>query len=163
METPKFPKILLKCLIKQCFGCLSSSKWSLGGQDFKRMTLYFRNLYHSLCLIYILCLCLRPYELRSLLSVLNSHMLCSEQFSSFLLPVQETVVSEEIMHNLDTCEVTVVGDELDGEHEGLEVDLSQLQQHGLEMSSSNLGLVICGTQPVTADTGRLVFMVSEMC
>uniref|UniRef100_A0A8C2X1D5 Calsyntenin-1 n=1 Tax=Cyclopterus lumpus TaxID=8103 RepID=A0A8C2X1D5_CYCLU len=57
---------------------------------------------------------------------------------------QETVVSEEIMHNLDTCEVTVVGDELDGEHEGLEVDMSQLQQHGLEMSSSNLGLVVTG-------------------
>uniref|UniRef100_A0A8D0CN46 Calsyntenin-1 n=1 Tax=Sander lucioperca TaxID=283035 RepID=A0A8D0CN46_SANLU len=56
----------------------------------------------------------------------------------------EAVVSEEIMHNLDTCEVTVVGDELDGEHEGLEVDMSQLQQHSLEMSSSNLGLVITG-------------------
>lgn len=49
------------------------------------------------------------------------------------------------MHNLDTCEVTVVGDELDGEHESLELDVSQLQQHGLEMSSSNLGLVITGT------------------
>ncbi len=54
-------------------------------------------------------------------------------------------MSEEIMHNLDTCEVTVVGDELDGEHESLELDLTQLQQHGLEMSSSNLGLVITGT------------------
>lgn len=62
-----------------------------------------------------------------------------------VLSVQETVVSEEIMHNLDTCEVTVVGDELDGEHESLEVDRSQLQQRALEMSSSNLGLVITGT------------------
>lgn len=60
--------------------------------------------------------------------------------------VQETVVSEEIMHNLDSCEVSVVGDELDGEHESLEVDVSQLQQRALEMSSSNLGLVITGTQ-----------------
>uniref|UniRef100_A0AAQ5YJR3 Cadherin domain-containing protein n=1 Tax=Amphiprion ocellaris TaxID=80972 RepID=A0AAQ5YJR3_AMPOC len=58
--------------------------------------------------------------------------------------IQETVVSEEIMHNLDTCEVTVVGDELDGEHESLEVDMTQLQQRALEMSSSNLGLVITG-------------------
>lgn len=49
------------------------------------------------------------------------------------------------MHNLDTCEVTVVGDELDGEHESLEVDMSQLQQRSLEMSSSNVGLVITGT------------------
>lgn len=54
-------------------------------------------------------------------------------------------MSEEIMHNLDTCEVTVVGDELDGEHESLEVDVPQLQQHGLEMTSSNLGLVVTGT------------------
>lgn len=62
-----------------------------------------------------------------------------------LLSVKETVVSEEIMHNLDTCEVAVVGDELDGEHESLEVDRSQLQQRALEMSSSNMGLVITGT------------------
>uniref|UniRef100_A0A671UPR2 Calsyntenin-1 n=1 Tax=Sparus aurata TaxID=8175 RepID=A0A671UPR2_SPAAU len=45
-----------------------------------------------------------------------------------------TVVSEEIMHNLDTCEVTVVGDELDGEHESLEVDMTQLQQHDVDTS-----------------------------
>lgn len=67
------------------------------------------------------------------------------RFCAFVLLVQETVVSEEIMHNLDTCEVTVVGDELDGEHESLEVDMSQLQQRSLEMSSSNVGLVITGT------------------
>lgn len=58
--------------------------------------------------------------------------------------VQETVVSEEIMHNLDTCEVSAVGDELDGEHESLEVDTAQVQQRGLEMSSSNVGLIITG-------------------
>uniref|UniRef100_A0A674CIG4 Calsyntenin-1 n=1 Tax=Salmo trutta TaxID=8032 RepID=A0A674CIG4_SALTR len=55
-----------------------------------------------------------------------------------------TVVSEEIMHNLDTCEVTALGDELDGEHETLEVDQAQVQQRGLEMTSSNLGLVMTG-------------------
>ncbi|KAL0158029.1 hypothetical protein M9458_046105, partial [Cirrhinus mrigala] len=55
-----------------------------------------------------------------------------------------TVVSEEIMHNLDTCEVTVVGDELNGDHESLEVDLAQIQQRALEMSSSNVGMVITG-------------------
>ncbi|XP_039508939.1 calsyntenin-1 isoform X1 [Pimephales promelas] len=58
--------------------------------------------------------------------------------------VQETVVSEEIMHNLDTCEVTVVGDDLNGDHESLEVDLAQIQQRTLEMSSSNVGMVITG-------------------
>lgn len=61
-----------------------------------------------------------------------------------LFSVQETVVSEEIMHNLDTCEVTALGDELDGEHETLEVDQAQVQQRGLEMTSSNLGLVLTG-------------------
>lgn len=60
------------------------------------------------------------------------------------LAVQESVVSEEIMHNLDTCEVTVVGEDLDGNHESLEVDLAQVQQRGLEISSSNLGMVITG-------------------
>ncbi|KAJ8016604.1 hypothetical protein DPEC_G00008960 [Dallia pectoralis] len=58
--------------------------------------------------------------------------------------VQETVVSEEITHNLDTCEVTAIGEELDGEHETLELDQSQVQQHGLEITSSNLGLVLTG-------------------
>ncbi|KAJ8378890.1 hypothetical protein AAFF_G00233240 [Aldrovandia affinis] len=58
--------------------------------------------------------------------------------------VQESVVSEEIMHNLDTCEVTVVGDELNGEHEEMDVDLAQVQQHGLEMSSSTMGVIITG-------------------
>lgn len=48
------------------------------------------------------------------------------------------------MHNLDTCEVTALGDELDGEHETLEVDQAQVQQRGLEMTSSNLGLVLTG-------------------
>ncbi|XP_056589286.1 calsyntenin-1 isoform X4 [Triplophysa dalaica] len=58
--------------------------------------------------------------------------------------VQETVVSEEIMHNLDTCEMTVVGEDLNGDHESLEVDLAQIQQRGLEMSSSNVGMIITG-------------------
>uniref|UniRef100_A0A670J4B0 Calsyntenin-1 n=1 Tax=Podarcis muralis TaxID=64176 RepID=A0A670J4B0_PODMU len=54
--------------------------------------------------------------------------------------VQESLVSEEIMHNLDTCEVTVVGDELSQEQESLEVDMVRLQQKGMEMSTSNLGV-----------------------
>uniref|UniRef100_A0A671L7Y0 Calsyntenin-1 n=1 Tax=Sinocyclocheilus anshuiensis TaxID=1608454 RepID=A0A671L7Y0_9TELE len=65
-------------------------------------------------------------------------------FSIFRFFLQETVVSEEIMHNLDTCEVIVVGDELNGDHESLEVDLAQIQQRALEMSSSNVGMVITG-------------------
>lgn len=48
------------------------------------------------------------------------------------------------MHNLDTCEVTVVGEELNQEQETLEVDMARLQQKGMEMSSSNLGMIITG-------------------
>ncbi|XP_053308043.1 calsyntenin-1 isoform X2 [Spea bombifrons] len=58
--------------------------------------------------------------------------------------VQESLVSEEIMHNLDTCEVSVVGEELNPDQESLQVDLTHLQQKGLETSSSNLGMVITG-------------------
>uniref|UniRef100_A0A8C4KIW3 Calsyntenin-1 n=1 Tax=Dromaius novaehollandiae TaxID=8790 RepID=A0A8C4KIW3_DRONO len=54
--------------------------------------------------------------------------------------VQESLVSEEIMHNLDTCEVSVLGEELNQEQESLEVDMTRLQQKGIEMSSSNLGV-----------------------
>lgn len=88
-------------------------------------------------------------------------MFVSSFFASVLHLVQETVVSEEIMHNLDTCEVTVVGDELDGEHESLELDVSQLQQRGLEMSSSNLGLVITGTDQTELSHIRLWLMIKE--
>lgn len=85
----------------------------------------------------------------------------SSFFVSVLHSVQETVVSEEIMHNLDTCEVTVVGDELDGEHESLELDVSQLRQRGLEMSSSNLGLVITGTDQTELSHIGLWLMIKK--
>ncbi|KAM5140656.1 calsyntenin-1 isoform 4-T4 [Mantella aurantiaca] len=58
--------------------------------------------------------------------------------------VQESLVSEEIMHNLDTCEVTVVGEDLNPDQESLQLDLTHLQQKGLEMTSSNQGIVITG-------------------
>ncbi|XP_077168337.1 calsyntenin-1 isoform X2 [Paroedura picta] len=64
--------------------------------------------------------------------------------------VQESLVSEEIMHNLDTCEVTVVGEELSQEQESLEVDLVRLQQKGMEMSSSSLGLIITGVDTMAS-------------
>lgn len=86
----------------------------------------------------------------------------SSFFVSVLHSVQETVVSEEIMHNLDTCEVTVVGDELDGEHESLELDVSQLRQRGLEMSSSNLGLVITGTDQTELSHIGLWLMIKKL-
>ncbi|XP_048375324.1 calsyntenin-1 isoform X4 [Sphaerodactylus townsendi] len=64
--------------------------------------------------------------------------------------VQESLVSEEIMHNLDTCEVTVAGEELNQEQESLEVDLVRLQQKGMEMSNSNLGVIITGVDTMAS-------------
>ncbi|KAM4652050.1 calsyntenin-1 [Discoglossus pictus] len=58
--------------------------------------------------------------------------------------VQESLVSEEIVHNLDTCELSVVGDELNPDQESLQVDTTHLQNKGMEMSSTNLGMVITG-------------------
>ncbi|KAJ7306370.1 hypothetical protein JRQ81_009714 [Phrynocephalus forsythii] len=64
--------------------------------------------------------------------------------------VQESLVSEEIMHNLDTCEVSVVGEELNPEQESLEVDTARLQQKGMEISSSNLGMVVTGVDTMAS-------------
>lgn len=61
-----------------------------------------------------------------------------------IFAVQESLVSEEIVHDLDTCEVTVEGEELNGEQESLEVDAARLQQKGIEMSSSDMGVVFTG-------------------
>ncbi|KAM6336725.1 LOW QUALITY PROTEIN: calsyntenin-1 [Alca torda] len=64
--------------------------------------------------------------------------------------VQESLVSEEIMHNLDTCEVTVLGEELNQEQESLEIDMTRLQQKGIEMSSSSLGMIITGVDTMAS-------------
>ncbi|KAG8142363.1 hypothetical protein E2320_006290 [Naja naja] len=64
--------------------------------------------------------------------------------------VQESLVSEEIMHNLDTCEVSVLGEELNRDQERLEVDLVRLQQKGMEMSTSSLGLILTGVDTMAS-------------
>ncbi|OWK08224.1 hypothetical protein Celaphus_00010974 [Cervus elaphus hippelaphus] len=64
--------------------------------------------------------------------------------------VQESLVSEEIVHDLDTCEVTVEGEELNGEQESLEVDAARLQQKGIEMSSSDVGVVFTGVDTMAS-------------
>ncbi|XP_075406840.1 calsyntenin-1 isoform X2 [Tenrec ecaudatus] len=64
--------------------------------------------------------------------------------------VQESLVSEEIVHDLDTCEVTVEGEDLNREQESLEVDLTRLQQKGIEMSSSDLGVVFTGVDSMAS-------------
>lgn len=53
-------------------------------------------------------------------------------------------MSEEIVHDLDTCEVTVDGEELNPAQESLEVDMARLQQKGIAVSASDLGMVFTG-------------------
>ncbi|XP_047379249.1 calsyntenin-1 isoform X3 [Sciurus carolinensis] len=64
--------------------------------------------------------------------------------------VQESLVSEEIVHNLDTCEVTVEGEELNPEQESLEVDTARLQHTGLTVSRSALGVVFTGVDTMAS-------------
>uniref|UniRef100_A0A8C0W494 Calsyntenin-1 n=1 Tax=Castor canadensis TaxID=51338 RepID=A0A8C0W494_CASCN len=64
--------------------------------------------------------------------------------------VQESLVSEEIVHDLDTCEVTVEEEELNPDHERLEVDVACLQQKGIEVSHSDLGVVFTGVDTMAS-------------
>ncbi|XP_066126609.1 calsyntenin-1 isoform X4 [Saccopteryx bilineata] len=64
--------------------------------------------------------------------------------------VQESLVSEEIVHDLDTCEVTVEGEELNPEQESLEVDMTCLQHNGMEVSSSDLGMIFTGVDTMAS-------------
>nr|KAF6377603.1 calsyntenin 1 [Myotis myotis] len=64
--------------------------------------------------------------------------------------VQESLVSEEIVHDLDTCEVTVEGEELNPEQESLEVDMARLQHKGIEVSRSDLGVVFTGVDTMAS-------------
>ncbi|XP_039698222.1 calsyntenin-1 isoform X4 [Pteropus medius] len=64
--------------------------------------------------------------------------------------VQESLVSEEVVHDLDTCEVTVEGEELNPEWESLEVDAARLQHSGIEASSSGLGMTFTGVDTMAS-------------
>ncbi|KAM5322710.1 calsyntenin-1 isoform 3-T3 [Glossophaga mutica] len=64
--------------------------------------------------------------------------------------VQESLVSEEIVHDLDTCQVTVEGEELNPEQESLEVDAARLQPKGMEVSHSDLGVTFTGVDSMAS-------------
>uniref|UniRef100_A0A6Q2ZDK4 Calsyntenin-2 n=1 Tax=Esox lucius TaxID=8010 RepID=A0A6Q2ZDK4_ESOLU len=50
----------------------------------------------------------------------------------------------EVMHNLDYCDVLVIGDELDPEHESLEIPHSSLMGKHLDATNSTSGISIYG-------------------
>lgn len=54
-------------------------------------------------------------------------------------------MSDEIVHNLDGCEISLVGDDLDPEREYLLLDGALLQQRGLELVNTSAYLTITGT------------------
>lgn len=53
-------------------------------------------------------------------------------------------MSDEIVHNLDGCEISLVGDDLDPEREYLLLDGALLQQRGLELVNTSAYLTISG-------------------
>lgn len=60
------------------------------------------------------------------------------------LSVTDTRMSDEIVHNLDGCEISLVGDDLDPEREYLLLDGALLQQRGLELVNTSAYLTITG-------------------
>lgn len=59
-------------------------------------------------------------------------------------PVTDTRMSDEIVHNLDGCEISLVGDDLDPERESLLLDMASLQQRGLELTNTSAYITIAG-------------------
>lgn len=58
--------------------------------------------------------------------------------------VNKQVVVEEMLHNLDFCDVLVIGAELDPEQECLELDHGELQGRHLDATNSTAGYSIYG-------------------
>uniref|UniRef100_A0A8C0VJI5 Calsyntenin-1 n=1 Tax=Cyanistes caeruleus TaxID=156563 RepID=A0A8C0VJI5_CYACU len=74
-------------------------------------------------------------ELR-IISTITREVECKILWSGLTKTYLEMMISPEIMHNLDMCEVTVLGEELNQEQESLEIDMTRLQQKGIEMTVS---------------------------
>lgn len=62
-----------------------------------------------------------------------------------MFTANKPVVLEEMLHNLDFCDVLVIGAELDPEQECLELDHVELQGKHLDATNSTAGYSIYGT------------------
>lgn len=71
-------------------------------------------------------------------------MVCLHDSALIFLAVADTRMSDEIVHNLDGCEISLVGDDLDPERERLLLDGASLQQRGLELINTSAYLTIAG-------------------
>ncbi|XP_072509973.1 calsyntenin-3 isoform X4 [Notamacropus eugenii] len=73
-----------------------------------------------------------------------SHQVEAKKDESWQGTVTDTRMSDEIVHNLDGCEISLVGDDLDPERESLLLDATSLQQRGLEISNTSAYITISG-------------------
>ncbi|XP_007535913.1 calsyntenin-3 isoform X1 [Erinaceus europaeus] len=78
-----------------------------------------------------------------------SHQVEAKKDESWQGTVTDTRMSDEIVHNLDGCEISLVGDDLDPERESLLLDVATLQQRGLELSNTSAYLTISGVESIT--------------
>eukprot|EP00069_Balaena_mysticetus_P018545 bmy_11469T0 len=78
-----------------------------------------------------------------------SHQVEAKKDESWQGTVTDTRMSEEIVHNLDGCEISLVGDDLDPERESLLLDMASLQQRGLELTNTSAYLTIAGVEGIT--------------
>ncbi|XP_003796423.1 calsyntenin-3 [Otolemur garnettii] len=79
-----------------------------------------------------------------------SHQVEAKKDESWQGTVTDTRMSDEIVHNLDGCEISLVGDDLDPERESLLLDMASLQQRGLELTNTSAYLTIAGVESITA-------------
>ncbi|NP_599203.1 calsyntenin-3 precursor [Rattus norvegicus] len=78
-----------------------------------------------------------------------SHQVEAKADESWQGTVTDTRMSDEIVHNLDGCEISLVGDDLDPERESLLLDMASLQQRGLELTNRSAYLTIAGVETIT--------------
>ncbi|XP_056655158.1 LOW QUALITY PROTEIN: calsyntenin-3 [Monodelphis domestica] len=78
-----------------------------------------------------------------------SHQVEAKKDESWQGTVTDTRMSDEIVHNLDGCEISLVGDDLDPERESLLLDAASLQQRGLEISNTSAYITISGVESIT--------------
>lgn len=66
---------------------------------------------------------------------------------SFLMTAPKSAVLEEMLHNLDFCDILVLGGDLDPRQECLELNHSELHQRHLDATNSTAGYSIYGKTP----------------
>ncbi|XP_067401985.1 calsyntenin-3 [Emydura macquarii macquarii] len=77
-----------------------------------------------------------------------SHQVEAKKDESWHGTVTDTRMSDEIVHNLDGCEISLVGDDLDLEREYLILDRASLQQRGLELINTSAYFTITGVESI---------------